>query len=160
MQFARKWPSATCLIPANVRHLSNSYQVRAVPQHLLRSLIDSILPLILVLVDVTEKQTVLSWFEQHREALTAAIEAHSNDVGILGSSGSKVTDVDWRLVVSVASSESDRLAATQVQVRLGVADARDAARVRHVAMEMNVAQFYAFLHELRKMKAALEAVTV
>ena len=72
------------------------------------------------------------------------------------SSGPPLTlvDVDWTFGVSASSSEHQAMGTTFVQLRLHVLGADGAARYVHA--ELDLAQFYALLHELEQAKARME----
>ncbi|XP_046745339.1 COMM domain-containing protein 7-like [Diprion similis] len=67
---------------------------------------------------------------------------------------SKILDVGWKFGVTAASSESDRLGKTFLQLRLLVDEGN--GETNSIFTEMTLGQFYKFLHELEKAKSSLE----
>ncbi|KAF7997360.1 hypothetical protein HCN44_005637 [Aphidius gifuensis] len=66
---------------------------------------------------------------------------------------SKIIDVSWKFGVTAASSESDKVGKTFLQLRL-ILD-NDGTR-EDVFTEMTLSQFYKFLHDLEKAKNSLD----
>ncbi|XP_012258127.2 COMM domain-containing protein 7-like [Athalia rosae] len=67
---------------------------------------------------------------------------------------STILDVDWKFGVTAASSESDRLGKTFLQLKLLVDEGN--GKTSNIFTEMNLVQFYKFLHDLEKAKSNLE----
>ncbi|XP_011298225.1 COMM domain-containing protein 7-like [Fopius arisanus] len=68
-------------------------------------------------------------------------------------SGSKIVDVSWKFGVTAASSESDKVGKTFLQLRLLL---DDNGKKSDVFTEMTLSQFYKFLHDLEKAKNSLD----
>nr|CAD7576382.1 unnamed protein product [Timema californicum] len=66
----------------------------------------------------------------------------------------KVVDVDWKFGVTAASSEDNQLGTTYLHIKFMV-ESGD-GKVENVFMEMTLAQFYDFLHQLEKAKEMAE----
>ncbi|KAJ9586030.1 hypothetical protein L9F63_020327 [Diploptera punctata] len=64
-----------------------------------------------------------------------------------------VVDIEWKLGVTAASSKERQAGTTYLHFKL-VLDAGGGS-LKTVYMEMSLAQFYAFLHELEKAKSSL-----
>ncbi|XP_043285542.1 COMM domain-containing protein 7-like [Venturia canescens] len=66
---------------------------------------------------------------------------------------SKIIDVSWKFGVTAASSESDKVGKTFLQLRFLL---DEGGETKSVFTEMSLSQFYKFLHSLEKAKNSLD----
>lgn len=65
----------------------------------------------------------------------------------------RVVDVDWKFGVTAASSEKSQVGKTFLLLKITIDSGNG---LKNIHMEMSLSQFYAFLHELEKMKTSLQ----
>ena len=63
----------------------------------------------------------------------------------------RLTDLEWTFGVSASSSEHAAIGATFVQLRMKTQE-------QNTHVEMNLAEFYDFMHELESAKAQMEVI--
>ncbi|CAL1685882.1 unnamed protein product [Lasius platythorax] len=66
---------------------------------------------------------------------------------------SKILDISWRFGVTAASSDSDNVAKSFLQLKLCL---DNDGKIKNVFTEMTIGQFYKFLHDLQKAKCNLD----
>ncbi|PSN46700.1 COMM domain-containing protein 7 [Blattella germanica] len=69
----------------------------------------------------------------------------------------QVVDIEWKLGVTAASSKERQAGTTYLHFKL-LLDIGD-GKFKSVYMEMSLAQFYGFLHELEKAKNNLDYIS-
>ncbi|KOC66404.1 COMM domain-containing protein 7 [Habropoda laboriosa] len=65
----------------------------------------------------------------------------------------KIVDVSWRFGVTAASSESNNVGKSFVQLKLNL---EECGKTKNVFVEMTISEFYQFLHDLEKAKCNLD----
>jgi hypothetical protein len=69
----------------------------------------------------------------------------------------RLVGLEWKFGVTASSDELQAVGSSFVLVRLRLAPKQGDGEELTVPMELTLPQFYAFLHELEKAKAALES---
>nr|XP_050853155.1 COMM domain-containing protein 7-like [Vespula vulgaris] len=65
----------------------------------------------------------------------------------------KILDISWRFGVTAASSDSDKVGKSFLQLKLCL---DEGSRVKDHFIEMSIPEFYKFLHDLEKAKINLD----
>ncbi|XP_023245209.1 COMM domain-containing protein 7-like [Copidosoma floridanum] len=68
----------------------------------------------------------------------------------------KIIDVSWRFGVTVASSGTDKIGTNFMHLKI-LYD--EEGQTKSIFIEMSLAQFYKFLHDLEKAKRSLDILT-